>query len=84
MGGKTRVGTKTRLRMSRGKKLFKKAFPKDRSKVQDSNIKLVGLIGDEEALFEFPSKNNTLYILFSENTIITYAEDTEYFEDWGD
>lgn len=77
MGGKTRVGTKTRLRMSRGRKLFKAMFPKDRSKVQDSNIKLVGLPSDEEAMFKFESKNNILYITFNENIIITYTEDME-------
>ena len=79
MGGKVRVGTKTQIRIRRGKKLFKSVFPKDRSKVKDTDIKLAMVLNEEEALFMFPSKNNELYILFCESDIVTYAESLDYF-----
>lgn len=81
MGGKIRVGTKTQIRIRRGRQLFKSVFPKDRSKVKDTDIKLVSTLSEEEALFIFPSKNNELYILFCESDIITYAESLDYFID---
>lgn len=79
MGGKVRVGTKTQIRIRRGKKLFKSVFPKDRSKIEDTNVKLAIVLNEEEAVFMFPSKNNELYILFCESDIITYAESLDYF-----
>ena len=79
MGGKVRVGTKTQIRIRRGKKLFKSVFPKDRSKIKDTDIKLATILNEEEAVFMFPSKNNKLYILFHESDIITYAESLDYF-----
>ena len=79
MGGKVRVGTKTQIRIRRGKKLFKKVFPKDKGKIKDTNIKLVTVLNEEEAVFIFPSKNNELYILFCESDIMTYAESLDYF-----
>lgn len=83
MGGKVRVGTKTQIRIRRGKKLFKNVFPKDRSKVKDTDIKLVMVLNEEEAIFIFPSKNNELYILFCESDIMTYAESLDYFTEEG-
>ena len=79
MGGKVRVGTKTKIRLRRGKQLFKSVFPKDRSKVKDTDVKLVTVLSEEEAVFVFPSKNNELYILFCESDIMTYAESLDYF-----
>ena len=78
MGGKIRVGTKTKIRLRRGKQLFKSVFPKDRSKVKDTDIKLVEILNEEEAVFIFPSKNNKLYILFCESDIMTYADSLDY------
>lgn len=77
MGGKMRVGTKGNIRLSRGKKLFKKVFPKDRCKINNSNIELVGLNG-EEAIFRFATKNNKLYVMFHQNDITTYNEDGDF------
>lgn len=79
MGGKIRVGTKTQIRLRRGKQLFKSVFTKDRSKVKDTEVKLVKILNEEEAVFIFPSKNNELYILFCESDIVTYAESLDYF-----
>ena len=83
MGGKVRVGTKTQIRLRRGKQLFKSVFPKDRSKVKDIDVKLAAVLNEEEALFIFPSKNNELYILFCESDITTYAESLDYFIEEG-
>ena len=79
MGGKVRVGTKTKIRLRRGRQLFKSVFPKDRSKVKDTDVKLTTVLNEEEAVFIFPSKNNKLYILFCDDDIITYAESLDYF-----
>ena len=79
MGGKVRVGTKTQIRIRRGKKLFKGVFPKDRSKIKDTDIKLAAVLNEEEAVFIFPSKNNELYVLFCESDIMTYADSLDYF-----
>ena len=79
MGGKVRVGTKTQIRIRRGKRLFKNVFPKDKGKIKDTDIKLITTLNEEEAIFIFPSKNNELYILFCESDIMTYADSLDYF-----
>ena len=72
-----RVGTKSNLRLSRGRSLFKSIYPKDRAKINNSEVKLVGVHG-EEAVFKFTTKNNELYVMFHENDITTYSEDGEF------
>ena len=83
MGGNTRVGTKTQIRIRRGKKLLKRVFPKDKYKIKDTDIKLAAILSRDEAVFIFPSKTNELYILFCESDIVTYAESLDYFIEEG-
>lgn len=75
--------TKSAQRMKVGRALFRSIHKKEKSKLPSDNIKLIGMIGEEEALFEFKSSVGTLlYIVFHENDAMTHADTLDMYEGW--
>lgn len=72
---------KSNIRMRKGRKLFRVIHEGDSSQIKATDIKFLYMISEEEALFEFPSRKNKLWVVFHKDDITTYSDEEDMFED---
>jgi len=79
MGGEIKVGTKTKVRLSIGRKIFKDVFYERKIKMSNINAEFIGVVNDNESLFKFENNGSTIYILFYKNIALSYGESEDYY-----